>query len=239
MKELLLILTSVFASPLMQGDFNVTGSVACKDLQSSQLQSAGAVEVTGVFTSASFQATTIEADTVKAKLVKPPSGTLTIEGNVSIGSGSSSSFLQLEWGLAYAEDFEKGAKGWSSQERSACNDDFFLGGLCKLSSEEVSLAVDLQPHSRVRVKANFHMLDAWMGQSGYLTVDDKVVWSRPGLFGKLDVCGGSSPDAALSLAIDVTIPHTSRSVSLKFGSTLSEDACEASYGVDDVELYVQ
>jgi hypothetical protein len=172
----------------MQGDFNVTGTVGCKDLQSSQLQSAGAVEVTGAFTSASLEATSIEADTVSAKLVKPPSGTLTIEGDVSIGSGSSSSFLQLEWALAYAEDFETGAKGWSSQERSACNDDLFLGGFCKLSSEEVSLAVDLQPHTRLRVKANFHMLDAWLGQSGYLKIDDQVVWSRPGLFGMLNVC---------------------------------------------------
>lgn len=240
MKRLLLVISAVLASPVMQGDFNVTGAVECKDLKSKQFQTNGTVEVIGTFSSDSLNATLIQADSVTVKLIKPPSGTLTIQGDVSIGSSSStSSFLQLEWGLVYSEDFETEAKGWSSQNRSTCAGDTFLGGACNMSNNESALKVNLEPHSRLRVKANYHMIDSWLGQTGYLKVDEVVLWSRPGLFGKLNACGGQSPDAAMNLAIDVTLPHSSSSVSVVFGSTLPKDACEASYGVDDVEIYVQ
>jgi len=240
MKKLLLVLASVIASPVMQGDFNVTGTTACKDLKSKSLKSTGTVDVSGVYSSSYLNATSIEADKVSVKVIKPPTGLLTIEGDISIGSSSTStSFLQLDWGLVYEEDFELGAKGWSTQERSSCGGDYFLGGACSLSNKETSLQVRLAPHSRLRVKANYHMLDAWLGQTGYLKVDDRVVWSRPGLFGKINACGGESPDAALNLSIDVSVPHTTQSVTLVFGSTLSDNSCEASFGIDDVEVYVQ
>jgi hypothetical protein len=40
-------------------------------------------------------------------------------------------------------------------------------------------------------------------------------------------------------AIDVTLPHNGDSVKLTFGSTLDEEPCNESFGIDDVMIYVK
>jgi len=39
--------------------------------------------------------------------------------------------------------------------------------------------------------------------------------------------------------IDVTVPHDKSEVKISFGSTLDEDACNESFGIDDVMIYLK
>lgn len=56
----------------------------------------------------------------------------------------------------------------------------------------------------------------------------------------LNVCGGDAPERKLSAPVDVTLAHTSDVLELTFGSTqFAEDACQQSWGIDDVMVYIR
>ncbi|CEM20972.1 unnamed protein product [Vitrella brassicaformis CCMP3155] len=142
---------------------------------------------------------------------------------------------------------------WSSHEESRCGStpDVFLGGHCKLAAGVVSKAYQgLPAHSRIRLTARAHFLDEWRGESLYLRVDGTPVWSEryhwctafnttACLGYGVNVCGQSRPDR-LSVPIDVTVPHDRDGVEVVFGSTIDDsvDPCDASWGIDDVAVFV-
>ena len=99
----------------------------------------------------------------------------------------------------------------------SCNDNngnLFIGGYCLLSKEEVSKKFFIgYSHESIRVKASYHMFDNWNG--------------------------GDYNDPYFNLVIDVTIPHNESDVTITFGSTLDKDPCDASYGFQDVMLYIK
>jgi hypothetical protein len=65
--------------------------------------------------------------------------------------------------------------------------------------------------------------------------------SAAALAGSLNVCGGEATDHKLSAPVHITLPHSGKSVELSFGSTLPADSdpCSASWGVDDVAVYIR
>ncbi len=55
----------------------------------------------------------------------------------------------------------------------------------------------------------------------------------------MDICGRSESDPKFSIPIDFTLPHTATNIKLTFGTTLKKEACDASFGVDDVMIYIK
>ncbi len=80
----------------------------------------------------------------------------------------------------------------------------FLGGHCNLSYNEVSKTFkNLPEHSKLKINAAYHMLDSWDGETGYMKVDDQIVWSRKGESSEkgINLCGGDHNDAAFNMYI--------------------------------------
>lgn len=152
--------------------------------------------------------------------------------------------------LVEHDNFEtKNIQGWNFDELSSCDNELvhpntFLGGHCKLSSQEISKTYsNLPPHQFLRVSAKFHMFDNWNGEFGYMKLNDQIMWLKNGVSpnkaGSLNLCGSDHPDPAYNLPVEITIPHSEKNVKVSFGSSLKADPCSASYGVDDITLYVK
>merc|ERR1711998_778480 len=181
-------------------------------------------------------------------------GVIHIQGPMASSDASvnatlhASSFIQREvkqWALAVHEDFEEKVNGWSSNAVSACEGNKHLAGHCQENGGEVSKTFSGlgKEHTHLRIQANFHFLDSWEGESAYLKIGDKVVWTdmhdTRSLLDGVDVCGGEHPDTKMAVPIDVTIRHTDDSVDVAFGGLLDEHPCNESFGVDDVMISVR
>jgi hypothetical protein len=165
------------------------------------------------------------------------------------------------WRLVSADTFDVGTNsGWSLVNGSAakglrksgsslvshCGDkNHFLGGHCSASGHEMTKVFrNLPVHSQVRVRARFHFLDQWDGESAYMKVNKKYVWtdvhdSMGDDDGAINLCGGDAGDGRMAVPVNVVVEHTDSTLEVAFGSSLDEHACEESWGVDDVELLVR
>ncbi len=149
--------------------------------------------------------------------------------------------------MIHHDDFEtqESLKGWSKQQTSSCskNGNVFLGGHCQFSYNEISKKFYINiPHKQVRVTASFHMLDNWEGEFGYMKINGKIAWIKEGRTDKengMNICGGKENDAAFNVPIDAYVNHDGKEIEVTFGSTLEKDPCDASFGVDDVMIYVK
>ncbi len=146
---------------------------------------------------------------------------------------------------------------------SACSssEDRFMGGHCVLANGPARKSfTDLPPHTQIRVTARYHFIDNWTGQTAFAAVDGSYVWTQShrlptsivaGVNG-LQLCGSEQfPETRLSSPIDVSLPHTADSVTVSFGAHSSSDAavrslqdekqnaCDRSFGVDDVAVWVR
>jgi len=160
-----------------------------------------------------------------------------------------------QWKLVRHESFddEHAGEGWSFAEISSCTGvDHFLGGHCKLGDGETSKRFDQLPaHSQVRVTARYHMIDNWQGETAFLKLGEHYVWSdhsRPVSDPSqgLEMCGSKDfAERRMSIPVDVTLPHSASFLEMTFGSKAlsvnrgKEDACNRSFGVDDVMVYVR
>jgi len=177
-------------------------------------------------------------------------GSLISKGAVSIG-GVVNYMGVDQWSLAAVENFNNGASGWSNDSISSCGseDKKILGGFGKFAGGEASkLFFNLPPHSQVRMRANFHFIDAWGGETAYAKLEHRVMWtdsfdqqsSKVGV----NICGGPAPESKFSAPIDVILPHKcdesdACSLHVSFGSTLTLAPTEQSWGVSDVMIYVR
>lgn len=121
-----------------------------------------------------------------------------------------------------------------------------LGGYCNFAAEEVSKTFTKIPaHKNVKIKATFHYIDAWMGESAYLkaSVGDELhtVWSETydSSGGSIDVCGGKHSEARFASPIEVNIPHEGDKLTVTFGTTVDMDPCDLSWGVSNFQLYIR
>jgi len=160
-----------------------------------------------------------------------------------------------QWQLVRSEDFAQPPVGWNIQAVTSCGGVQMLGGYCKLAGGELKKTFSgLPPHRQIRVKAVFHFIDRWAGESGFLKLNTAqeltptVVWTEmhsqdTESKSALSMCG--KPDIAeskFSAVVDVTVAHTSDVLDMTFGSTLEAeavDACEESWGVSSVEIYAR
>ena len=224
----------------------VTGTVNCADLNTNSLTASASVQVTASVSVQSLTAASLEAGQVTANSLAPSGDVLRIQGDVVISrtAVSSASYLQLQsWREVSEDDFEVDVGGWTDVGLSSCGaGNWFLGGHCKVSKDQVSKVFTLPPHTAVRVTANYHMFDKWQGETGFLKADSAYVWTLSTDISSsqgLNVCGGPEADPRLGAAVDVHFKHSAKRLQLAFGSTLKGDPCVASYGIDEIVVYIQ
>lgn len=239
---------------IINGDIH-SGRVICEKIT---VKEKGIIKGTLKTTEVIIDKLTTESTIVNSLI--SPNGIIIIDGDVLITNEISSEILQNinlkgasfaidgvnQFGLIHHDDFDskESLNGWSHTQTNRCseNGNFFLGGHCIFSNEDVTKQYQLPEHNTIRVSAGFHMFDNWNGEHGYMKIDDDVVWSREGQIDKeagINFCGGEWNDPAFNLEIDITIPHINENVTITFGSTLEGDPCNASFGVDDVMIYVK
>nr|PVC50776.1 hypothetical protein MACL_00002050 [Theileria orientalis] len=153
---------------------------------------------------------------------------------------------------------------WIPDKISSCGNsgDSFLGGPCYLAAGSVKRFYNNLPtHTEIKITGRVHFFDEWngifnahishLGESVLLKVNDSVLWSEshnwcPSVtdsvcrrFG-VDVCGTEYPDR-LSVNFDVSMLHDSGSLVVEFSSSLDAktQACEVSWGIDDIALHVR
>jgi len=157
-----------------------------------------------------------------------------------------------QWQLLYSDDFSSPVAGWSQDEVTQCGGVFMLGGFCKFSSGEVNKTfTGLPPHKQLRVRATYHFIDRWIGETGYMKLDVGLngcsvpVWSeqhaqQEGANG-VSLCGnGAVAEGKFAEPVEVTVPHRTDSITVTFGSTIGgSDPCDESWGISSVEVYVR
>jgi hypothetical protein len=140
---------------------------------------------------------------------------------------------------------------WSTNDRSFCSTahDVFLGGHCLFGSTQTSRTYRGWPeHTRVRIRARVHYIDRWNGEAVTLYAGGTPVWSQAHAWctgfleqmcvkNGVDTCGKSTPDR-LSVRAEATFDHTGPTLNIGFASSLPKgtDACQTSWGVDDVSV---
>lgn len=225
-----------------------------------------------VVTASRVRATMISADIVEAGILRSPTGTITIDGNLALDGGlhtpPAAMFLQTsehvvvngvkQWRLWEHDSFERDAAGWSMQTRGSCGagragatPDLFLGGWqpCAAAASAGANATKtfqgLPPHTQLRLKSSMHFFDRWDGEMAFAVVDGLHVWADTGRLtaqqvrSGLNLCGADSPETRLAAPMDVVLQHSDPNVTVSFGSTLQRNACEHSWAVDDVAVYVR
>jgi hypothetical protein len=213
------------------------------------------MSVTHAISGESIEVNKATVNTVETVAVASPSGTVHVNGELSLGAVSTngtvsaSSFIQedvVQWALKFHEDFEGEVQGWSSKSKGSCDgNDHHLAGHCNNVEGEVKKTFSgLGEHKFVRLQARYHFLDSWEGEQAFAKIGDRTVWTEVndvrGMHPKaLNACGGDHPDLKMSVPIDVVVPHTGSDISVSFGANLDEHPCNESFGVDDVMISVR
>jgi hypothetical protein len=91
---------------------------------------------------------------------------LVLEGNIVINN-------IIQWKLFKSESFQNPPTGWTDNSISTCGYINMLGGYGKFSGGEISKVFDEIPlHSKIRILANYHFIDAWSGESAFMRVNN-------------------------------------------------------------------
>ena len=165
-----------------------------------------------------------------------------------------------QWRLIKHDTFYKNNTSleWSHDIVTECPNHKMMGGYCQTSSKElIKEFKNLPVHSMLRIEASFHFLGNWDSNTGYLKVDpmiensakkvDNYVWAHRCMnqkkandvnTSKINMCGNVKV-CKISTPINSTINHSGNSVKLIFGSTLEGNACDQSYGISDVKIYIR
>lgn len=108
-----------------------------------------------------------------------------------------------------------------------------LGGFGNLAGGEITKTFENLPkHNKLRITANFHFIDAWQGQYGFMRADvgtdpDELVyiWTEAHDYSKgkngINICGSElAPENKFSIPIDIILPHSKDTITISFGSKL-------------------
>ncbi|ORM42256.1 uncharacterized protein BXIN_1493 [Babesia sp. Xinjiang] len=123
--------------------------------------------------------------------------------------------------MIWREDFVDSG-GWSGTvdkvDVSKCAGIPMLGGFKNFGRGSVQKTfIELPVHRELRLKATFHFLDQWSGESGYMKINPsssaplEYIWTDShvqGISSGINICGGDTPDSKFAVPIDVTIPHS-------------------------------
>jgi len=245
----------------IRGDLTVQGSVSAAVITSpvGNVKASGGINVMSQVSSASTRTAVLIASqgTSVLNAIVSKQNQIIIKGKIDAQSFAaqslSSSFLEIsgvrQWSLQSIEDFDEtvNAEGWSHGNITNCGGHSILGGHCvETAKGEVSKTfTGLPPHSQIRLNAKYMFIDSWDGESGYAKIDNSLVWtetynhadgdSKHGI----NLCGNQTPERKFGRSVDVTVPHSSDSVTVVFGATTDEHPCDESFGVDSVMLFVR
>lgn len=111
-----------------------------------------------------------------------------------------------QWVLAYRSNYEDIVD--EPTKVSTCGPYKLLGGYNISSTKELELNFQLPKHSYIQISLNYHFIDFWKGETGYLKIgygDNKkyTLWSqsvdsngtRDKLLGNYNVCGNTVPES--------------------------------------------
>jgi len=225
----------------VRGDMTIQGTLVTSILTSP----IGDVKVSGEMDVAN----SIEANTARGAFLKAGSGVsirsgivskkdqLLVKGRIDADSVTAdalhSSFLEIDgvrqWSLFSIEDFEEEVEisGWSDTTTTECAGRKLLGGHCvgEGRKEVTKTFTNLPEHTQIRVNAQYMFIDSWDGESGFLKVEDNLVWTESYNHKSgeeshgINICGNETPEKKFNRPVDVTIPHTGSSLTLTFGAT--------------------
>jgi len=237
------------------GDITITGNLRTNKIRSNSLNVDGSLNVAQGVTADMLTAKEASVTIMETPGVSNPTGVVNIMGPIASSSATInetlavSSFIQRDvkqWALAVHEDFEEKVQGWSSNAVSACDGDHHLAGHCNENGGEVSKTFSGlgTEHTHLRLRATFHFLDSWEGETAFAKLGNKVVWTEAHDTRNMhpdaeNLCAGDHPDTKVGVPIDVTIQHTGDTVDVAFGGLLDEHPCNESFGVDDVQISVR
>jgi len=140
---------------------------------------------------------------------------------------------------------------WDFDTTTKCGFYNMLGGICQTSTNEISKEIsDLPPHKEIKIVASYHFIGKWDSNTGYLKLDGLNFRRNNPQYIWTDRCiSKSDKDNSIKLCdykvckmndpINVSVVHSDKYIKLIFGSTLKQNACEQSYAVSDVKLYIR
>ncbi|EKX73175.1 conserved hypothetical protein [Theileria equi strain WA] len=153
--------------------------------------------------------------------------------------------------MIWREEFTD-SKGWSGSVDklgvSNCSGIQMLGGYQNFGRGHVEKTfIELPEHKELRIRATFHFIDQWVGETGYMKLGTpdgimEYVWTDRH-FHKEDfntnICGGETGDDKFSVPIDVTVLHNSERFTIAFGSTIVGDSDKQSWGISGLEIHIR
>ena len=146
--------------------------------------------------------------------------------------------------LIVSDNFETNAGAWTPKTLSKCGGNGELGGP-GVAGQNYAMSTSLSglpAHTQMHVLGTVQCIDAWSGQSVQLQVDDQKPWTdtvtNPLVGATPDSCG-SPLWADLKRSVDATFPHAADSALVQFTTTLTSDPSIASYGIDQVLIWVK
>lgn len=147
------------------------------------------------------------------------------------------------WTLVHEDDFENTvSSGWNMSTTSYCGySGRILGGYHIFGGGSyVQLYLnDLLPHTEMRVSFDFIRIDFWDYDYAYASIDNSTVWSRSGVYyyGQ-HLCGSSSRDDEVWHET-LQIEHSNSDMNLEFSTSLHMSSYYASWGIDNVYIWVR
>ena len=162
------------------------------------------------------------------------SSSLNVKGDLDV-QGQLSIFGVSQWKQVHGENF-RGMKaiGWDNENENLvteCAGIPMLGGYGLFSKGEISKEfAGLPSHTFLRVKAVFHFIDAWAGETGFMRLnlgrDGSMVhvWSERHNqnlnVASVSLCGSDVGEGKFAVPIDITVPHEEGSIIIGFGTTV-------------------
>ncbi len=147
----------------------------------------------------------------------------------------------LTWALAAEELFlPSGASGWSNNTVTTCGWVTMLGGYNVISGGCLTKTfAGLPAHAQMRVAFNYHFVDSWDGEEGYLLVDAVRRWGRTAVFSGAPSTCGAGWGETLQYSVDVEFPHAAGSAVVAVCSSLDQAAADESFGFGNLRIYVR
>jgi len=245
----------------LRGDLTVQGTIVASVITSpiGDVKVSGEMDVMNQIQASSTRTSTLISNggsSIKVAIFSKKDQLL-IKGKIDADSLSTTSlhtsFLEIDsvrqWALHSLEDFEEigDVDGWSHSNITQCGAHRILGGHCVENGKgEVSKTfTNLPPHSQIRVNAKYMFIDSWDGETGFMKLDNNIVWSENYNHAEgnsthgINICGNETPERKFGRSVDVTVPHTQNDVTIVFGATTDEHPCDESFGIDSVMVFVR
>jgi hypothetical protein len=153
------------------------------------------------------------------------------------------------WTLIFVDTFESDSDaGWSMRSRTTCGGwSTVLGGYCTTAGGSFSNNISMHgvTHSTAWVSMEYLALDSWDGELRYIIADGTyLMYSSQNnhTTAYSEVCGwnrGYYGSYDSQHAISTTLGHSANALYLTAGSGLDQDACDESFAIDDVYIWVR